>query len=157
MVIGPVQNAPQFRRVQDLIEDSRKNGYTVLEGGSVPNAGYFIPLTLVDNPPDDARVVVEEAFGPILPLLRFSSIDEVIERANDSDYGLAGAVWSKDIDKAVEIAHRLETARSGSPEPAVHAFTPLAGHKQSGFGVENGLAGLLEFTVPKAIFIPKTV
>jgi acyl-CoA reductase-like NAD-dependent aldehyde dehydrogenase len=158
MVIGPVQNAPQFRRVQDLIEDSRKNGYTVLEGGSVPNAGYFIPLTLVDNPPDDARVVVEEAFGPILPLLRFSSIDEVIERANDSDYGLAGAVWSKDIDKAVEIAHRLETGTVWINQNLQSTpFTPLAGHKQSGFGVENGLAGLLEFTVPKAIFIPKTV
>ncbi len=157
MVIGPVQNAPQFRRVQDLIEDSRKNGYTVLEGGSVPNAGYFIPLTLVDNPPDDARVVVEEAFGPILPLLRFSSIDEVIERANDSEYGLAGAVWSKDIDKAKEIAHRLETGTVWINQNLQSTpFTPLAGHKQSGFGVENGLAGLLEFTVPKAIFIPKT-
>lgn len=156
MVIGPVQNAPQFRRVQDLIEDSRKNGYTVLEGGSVPNSGYFIPLTLVDNPPDDARVVVEEAFGPILPLLRFSSIDEVIERANDSEYGLAGAVWSKDIDKAVEIAHRLETGTVWINQNLQSTpFTPLAGHKQSGFGVENGLAGLLEFTVPKAIFIPK--
>lgn len=157
MVIGPVQNAPQFRRVQDLIEDSRKNGYTVLEGGSVPNSGYFIPLTLVDNPPDNARVVVEEAFGPILPLLRFSSIDEVIERANDSEYGLAGAVWSKDIDKAKAIAHRLETGTVWINQNLQSTpFTPLAGHKQSGFGVENGLAGLLEFTVPKAIFIPKS-
>lgn len=156
MVIGPVQNAPQFRRVQELIEDSRRNGYTVLEGGAVPNSGYFIPLTLVDNPPDDARVVVEEAFGPVLPLLRFSSIDEVIERANDSDYGLAGAVWSKDIDKAKEIAHRLETGTVWINQNLQSTpFTPLAGHKQSGFGVENGLAGLLEFTVPKAIFIPK--
>ena len=109
MVIGPVQNAPQFRRVTELIEDSRRNGHIVLEGGSVPNQGYFIPLTLVDNPPEDARVVVEEAFGPVLPLLKFSTIDEVIERANNSDYGLAGAVWSKDIEKAKEIAHRLET------------------------------------------------
>lgn len=158
MVIGPVQNAPQFRRVQDLIEDSRKNGYKVLDGGSVPNSGYFIPLTLVDNPPDDARVVVEEAFGPILPLLRFSTIDEVIERANNSEYGLAGAVWSKDIDKAVEIAHRLETGTVWINQNLQSTpFTPLAGHKQSGFGVENGLAGLLEFTVPKAIFIPKAV
>lgn len=157
MVIGPVQNAPQFRRVQELIEDSRKNGYTILEGGSVPNSGYFIPLTLVDNPPDDSRVVVEEAFGPILPLLRFSTIDEVIERANDSEYGLAGAVWSKDIDKAKEIAHRLETGTVWINQNLQSTpFTPLAGHKQSGFGVENGLAGLLEFTVPKAIFIPKS-
>lgn len=156
-VIGPVQNAPQFRRVQELIEDSRKNGYAVLEGGAVPNSGYFIPLTLVDNPPDDSRVVVEEAFGPILPLLRFSSIDEVIERANNSEYGLAGAVWSKDIEKAKEVALRLETGTVWINQNLQSTpFTPLAGHKQSGFGVENGLHGLMEFTVPKAIFIPKT-
>lgn len=157
MVIGPVQNAPQFRRVNGLIEDARKNGLNVLEGGPVPDQGYFIPLTLVDNPPDDARVVVEEAFGPVLPLLKFSSIDEVIERANDTIYGLAGAVWSKDIDKAIEIAHRLDTGTVWINQNLQSTpFTPLAGHKQSGFGVENGIAGLLEFTVPKAIFIPKS-
>lgn len=156
MVIGPVQNAPQFKRVQDLIQDSRTNGYIVLEGGSVPSQGYFIPLTLVDNPPDNARVVVEEAFGPVLPLLKFSTIDEVVERANDSEYGLAGAVWSKDIEKAIDIAHRLETGTVWINQNLQSTpFTPLAGHKQSGFGVENGIAGLLEFTVPKAIFIPK--
>lgn len=157
MVIGPVQNAPQFRRVNGLIEDARKKGLNVLEGGPVPDQGYFIPLTLVDNPPDDARVVVEEAFGPVLPLLKFSSIDEVIERANDTIYGLAGAVWSKDIDKAIEIAHRLDTGTVWINQNLQSTpFTPLAGHKQSGFGVENGIAGLLEFTVPKAIFIPKS-
>lgn len=157
MVIGPVQNAPQFRRVQELIDDARKNGLTVLEGGAVPDQGYFIPLTLVDNPPDDARVVVEEAFGPVLPLLKFSTIDEVVERANDTIYGLAGAVWSKDIEKAIEIAHRLETGTVWINQNLQSTpFTPLAGHKQSGFGVENGVAGLLEFTVPKAIFIPKS-
>lgn len=157
MVIGPVQNAPQFRRVHELIDDARKNGLTVLEGGPVPDQGYFIPLTLVDNPPDDARVVVEEAFGPVLPLLKFSTIDEVVERANDTIYGLAGAVWSKDIEKAIEIAHRLETGTVWINQNLQSTpFTPLAGHKQSGFGVENGVAGLLEFTVPKAIFIPKS-
>ena len=156
MVIGPVQNAPQFRRVNELIDDARRNGLTVLEGGSVPNKGYFIPLTLVDNPPDDSRVVVEEAFGPVLPLLKFSNIDEVVERANNTIYGLAGAVWSKDIDKAVEVAHRLDTGTVWINQNLQSTpFTPLAGHKQSGFGVENGVAGLLEFTVPKAIYIPK--
>ena len=79
-------------------------------------------------------------------------------RANDTPYGLAGAVWSKDVDQALAIAHRLETGTvwinqnlSSTPN------TPLAGAKQSGFGSENGLAGLLEFTQPKSIFIPKTL
>lgn len=157
MVIGPVQNAPQFQRVKALIEDARATGLKILEGGAVPDQGYFLPLTLVDNPSDEARVVVEEAFGPVLPLLKFSTIDEVVERANNTIYGLAGAVWSKDIDKAVEVAHRLDTGTVWINQNLQSTpFTPLAGHKQSGFGVENGVAGLLEFTVPKAIFIPKS-
>lgn len=153
---GPIQNEPQYRRVMALIEEARSEGLTLLEGGPVPEKGYFIPLTLVDNPPDDSRVVVEEAFGPILPLLKFTDIDEVIARANDSEYGLSGAVWSNDVNAAVAIAHRLDTGTIWINQNLQSTpFTPLAGAKQSGFGQENGLPGLLEFTRPKAIFIPK--
>ncbi|MET0988299.1 MAG: aldehyde dehydrogenase family protein, partial [Steroidobacteraceae bacterium] len=154
---GPLQNRAQYQRVKSLLADAKANGLKLLEGGPVPQGeGYFIPLTLVDNPPDDARVVVEEAFGPVLPLLRFNDIDEVIERANNSEYGLAGAVWSSDIDKAVSIAHRLDTGTVWINQNLQSApGTPLGGHKKSGIGVENGLAGLLEFTQTKAIYIPK--
>ena len=90
--VGPVQNAPLHRRLLGLIEEARAEGLTLLSGTALPaGGGYFVPLTLVDNPPDHARVVTEEAFGPVLPLLRFSSVDEVIARANDCPYGLAGA------------------------------------------------------------------
>jgi len=154
---GPVQNAMQFRRVKALMDEARAQGLKLLEGSAVPdNGGYFLPITLVDNPPDEARVVTEEAFGPILPLLRFSSVDDVIERANRSEYGLAGAVWSGDLQKAQEIAHRLDTGTVWINQNLQSTpFTPLAGHKHSGIGVENGVAGLLEFTQPKSIFIPK--
>jgi acyl-CoA reductase-like NAD-dependent aldehyde dehydrogenase len=154
---GPVQNRPQYQRVKQLLEDAKASGLKVLEGAPVPaGEGYFIPLTLVDNPPDDSRVVVEEAFGPVLPLLRFNDIDEVIERANNTEYGLAGAVWSKDIAKAVAIAHQLDTGTVWINQNLQSApNTPLGGHKKSGIGVENGLAGLLEFTQTKAIYIPK--
>lgn len=153
---GPIQNEPQFRRVKNLLDDARTNGLTLLEGGPVPDHGYFLPLTLVDNPPEDSRVVVEEAFGPVLPLLKWTDLDDVIARANDSEYGLAGAVWSADIEKATEIAHRLDTGTVWINQNLQSTpFTPLAGAKQSGFGQENGLAGLLEFTRPKAIFIPR--
>ena len=102
-------------------------------------------------------MVAEEAFGPILPLLRFSDIDEVIARANASDYGLAGAVWSKDVAQAVEIAKRLETGTVWINQNLESSpMVPLGGHKQSGIGVENGVAGLMEFTQPKSIFIPKS-
>jgi acyl-CoA reductase-like NAD-dependent aldehyde dehydrogenase len=153
---GPIQNEPQYRRVLALLDDARANGLTLLEGGSVPDQGYFVPLTLVDNPPEDSRVVVEEAFGPVLPLLKFTDIDDVVARANDSEYGLAGAVWSADVAAATAIAHRLDTGTVWINQNLQSTpFTPLAGAKQSGFGQENGVPGLLEFTRPKAIFIPK--
>ncbi|WP_077145587.1 aldehyde dehydrogenase family protein [Sphingopyxis sp. KK2] len=153
---GPIQNEPQYRRVLALLDDARANGLTLLEGGAVPERGYFVPLTLVDNPPEDSRVVVEEAFGPVLPLLKFTDIDDVVARANDSDYGLAGAVWSGDVAAATAIAHRLDTGTVWINQNLQSTpFTPLAGAKQSGFGQENGVPGLLEFTRPKAIFIPK--
>lgn len=153
---GPIQNEPQYRRVLALMEDARANGLTLLHGSKVPDQGYFIPLTLVDNPPEDSRVVQEEAFGPILPLLKYSDIDDAIARANDSEYGLAGAVWSSDINAAVEVARRMETGTVWINQNLQNTpFTPFAGVKQSGIGVENGLSGLLEFTQPKTLFIPK--
>jgi acyl-CoA reductase-like NAD-dependent aldehyde dehydrogenase len=153
---GPVQNEPQYRRVLALLDDARANGLTLLEGGPVPERGYFVPLTLVDNPPEDSRVVIEEAFGPVLPLLKFTDVDDVVVRANDTEYGLAGAVWSADVEAATAIAHRLDTGTVWINQNLQSTpFTPLAGAKQSGFGQENGVPGLLEFTRPKAIFIPK--
>lgn len=153
---GPIQNEAQYRRVLALLDDARANGLTLLEGGAVPDRGYFVPLTLVDNPPDDSRVVVEEAFGPILPLLKFTDVDDVVARANDSEYGLAGAVWSNDVEQATAIAHRLDTGTVWINQNLQSTpFTPLAGAKQSGFGQENGVAGLLEFTRSKSIYIPK--
>lgn len=153
---GPIQNEAQYRRVLGLLDDARANGLTLLEGGAVPSQGYFVPLTLVDNPPDDARVVVEEAFGPVLPLLKWDDLDDVVRRANDTEYGLAGAVWSADVEAATAVAHRLDTGTVWINQNLQSTpFTPLAGAKQSGFGQENGLPGLLEFTRPKSIFIPK--
>lgn len=157
MLFGPIQNLPQYNRVLQMRDEARATGLTLLEGAPVPEQGYFMPLTLVDNPPENSRVVTEEAFGPILPLLRFNDIDDVIERANNSEYGLAGAVWSKNLDLAISIAKRLDTGtvwinQNLESSPNV----PLGGRKQSGLGVENGVAGLMEFTQPKSIFIPKT-
>jgi acyl-CoA reductase-like NAD-dependent aldehyde dehydrogenase len=154
--MGPLQNAPQYRRVKALIEEAREQGLVLIEGRAVPADGYFIPVTLVDNPPDDARVVTEEAFGPVLPLLKFSDVDEVIRRSNDSQYGLAGAVWSANIDRALAVARRMETGTVWINDNLQNApHIPFAGFKQSGVGVENGREGLLEFTQPKTIFVPK--
>ena len=157
--LGPVQNRAQFERVKDLIRDSREAGYDFLTGGEpgdVEGTGYFIPVTLIGNPPEGARVVQEEAFGPVLPILKYSCIDEVIARANASEFGLGGSVWGADIDQASAVAARLETGTVWiNSAQGLTPFAAFAGHKQSGLGAENGLEGLLEFTVPQTIYVPQ--
>ncbi len=154
-ILGPVQNKRQYERVMNLLEDARSSKLTLIEGAAIPDtAGYFIPVTIVDNPPENARVVQEEAFGPVLPMLKYTEIDDVIARANDSEYGLAGAIWSKDADKAMAIARQLETGTVWINQNLnLRPDTPFAGHKASGFGTENGLEGLLEFMVPQSIYV----
>lgn len=154
--IGPVQNRPQYERVKALIEDAKEKGLTFLSGDGPPagtdGKGYFIPLTLIDNPPEDARVVKEEAFGPVLPLLKFSDTEDVIRRANDTEYGLGASVWSKDLDLAESVAARIDAGTVWINETRfLSPLTPFGGHKRSGIGVENGLEGLAEFTNAQTI------
>lgn len=151
--LGPVQNGMQYEKVKQLLDDARAAGQKFLIGGEAPEGpGYFIPISIVDNPPEKSRVVTEEAFGPVLPLLKYDDIDDVIRRANDSEAGLGGSVWSNDLDQARAIGARLETGTVWINE--MFAFLPNApfgGHKQSGVGVEHGMAGLLEFTNSQTI------
>jgi len=155
--LGPVQNRPQFDRVKGLVDDSRAAGHRFIVGGEVPtNQGFFVPVTIVDNPPEDSRVVQEEAFGPVLPLLRYSDLDDAIARANACEYGLGGSVWSSDHAAAAKVAARLETGTVWiNSAQGLTPFAAFAGHKQSGIGVENGQDGLLEFTVPQTIHLPR--
>lgn len=156
--VGPIQNKKQYERVLDLIQDAKDNGYKFLTGGDKDpsGTGYYVPITILDNPPEDARIVAEEQFGPVMPLMKFASVDEVIERANNSEYGLAGAVWTKDTDKGVEIAEQLETGTVWINEfMQLSPFAPFGGHKQSGFGAEYGVDGLKEFTYPQVITVKR--
>jgi acyl-CoA reductase-like NAD-dependent aldehyde dehydrogenase len=154
-MLGPLQNRMQFQKVHDLIASAKKDGLRFLLGGEAPQGpGYFVPVTIIDNPPEDSRVVVEEAFGPVLPLLKFSDIDDVIERANRTEYGLGASVWSRDVEKARAIAERLESGNVWIN--SVQWLSPHAaygGHKQSGIGVEHALEGLLEYTNVQTIVI----
>lgn len=151
--LGPLQNARQRERVEALICESKAQGLKVLYEGEVPNGpGYYVPITLFDNPPEHARVVTDEPFGPVLPLMSFDTVDEVVARANASEYGLAGSVWSRDEAVALDIASRLETGTVFVNEPHyLSPHAPFAGHKQSGLGIENGVDGLLGFTEPQTI------
>ncbi|WP_240704876.1 aldehyde dehydrogenase family protein [Croceicoccus sediminis] len=157
--LGPIQNRMQFDKLRDLLADARDTGLRFLCGGDVPDGtGYFVPVTIIDNPPEDSRVVKEEAFGPVLPLLRFTDIDDVVARANDTEYGLAASVWSSDIDRAQEIAERIEAGTVWINE--IHSFSPhiaFGGHKQSGVGIENAIDGLIEYTNSQTIYTNRAV
>jgi acyl-CoA reductase-like NAD-dependent aldehyde dehydrogenase len=145
--IGPVQNKMQFDKVSALIADAKTRG-TVLAGGEpMDRPGYFIAPTIVRDLPEDAPLVQEEQFGPVLPVLRYDDIDDVIARANDSDYGLAGTVWGKDVERATQIAMKIDTGTVWvNQHLAIDANIPFRGVKQSGLGGELGEAGLLEYT-----------
>jgi acyl-CoA reductase-like NAD-dependent aldehyde dehydrogenase len=145
--IGPVQNKMQFDKVSALIADAKTRG-TVLAGGEpMDRPGYFIAPTIVRDLPEDAPLVQEEQFGPVLPVLKYDDIDDVIARANDSDYGLAGTVWGKDVERATQIAMKIDTGTVWvNQHLAIDANIPFRGVKQSGLGGELGEAGLLEYT-----------
>lgn len=155
--LGPIQNRLQYQRVLDLIADAKANGYEFLIGGEKSEApGYFVPITILDNPPETARIVQEEQFGPVLPLMKVDSVEEALERANASEYGLGGSVWGSDIDAALRVGERLQTGTVWINETQhLSPLASFAGHKQSGLGVENGLEGLLEYTNTQTIVVKK--
>lgn len=155
-VLGPIQNKRQYDRVMALLDDAKANHLTLIQGEAPNTSGYFVPVTIVDNPPEDARVVQEEAFGPILPMLKFSNLDDVIDLVNASEYGLGGSVWTANAEKGLEIARRMETGTVWVNQMLnLRPDTPFGGHKNSGFGVENGMEGLLEYTVPQAVYVAR--
>lgn len=155
--IGPVQNKAQYQRVLDLIQDAKDKGYKFLIGGNASSVpGYFVPVTILDNPPEDARIVQEEQFGPVLPLMSFDNLDEVIGRANASIYGLGASIWTKDLERAEQLASELQAGTvwiNESQHLSPHAA--FGGHKQSGVGVEGGQDGLLEFCQAQTVFLRK--
>ena len=156
--LGPIQNEPQYRKVAEYFEDCRANGYTFALGGHIDSGarGWFVPVTLVDNPPEDSRLVTEEPFGPILPLLRWSDERDVIRRANNTPWGLGATVWGQDLEAIQRIGRQLEAGTVWLNE--VHQYSPhqvFGGHKQSGIGVENSLHGLAEYTNHQTITLNK--
>jgi acyl-CoA reductase-like NAD-dependent aldehyde dehydrogenase len=154
--MGPLQNKAQFERVKGFLEDARQNGTIVAGGGVLEREGYFVQPTIVRDIPDDARLVREEQFGPVLPVLRFTEIDDVVARANDTDFGLGGSVWSSDRERAFRVATRINSGMVWvNKHLDVGPDTPFAGAKQSGIGVEMGQEGLEAFTQATIINMAK--
>lgn len=154
---GPVQNRQQFEKVCDYIADAKANG-RIIAGGTVPDApGFCVPLTVVRDIEDGCRIVDEEPFGPVLPIIRYSDVDDVIDRANNSSFGLGGSVWSSDLVRAQQVAEQIDCGTVWiNQHCAFGPHIPLASARESGIGVEFAKEGLLEYTGMKVINIKKT-
>ncbi len=146
--LGPINNAPQFERVKELVADAIAGGATAAAGGGpVDGPGYFFQPTILDNVTDGSRIVDEEQFGPALPVIPYRHLDEAIDRANATLFGLSGSVWSDDVERANAVADQLECGTSWvNAHLALAPHQPFGGFKHSGLGVENGPWGLDAFT-----------
>ena len=152
--LGPLQNQMQWNVVNRLVEDAKARGARVVMGGD-PDAGqpgYFYPKTLVADIGNDAPLVQEEQFGPALPIIRYTDIEQALEWANGVDVGLGASVWSADRDQAKEIAARLEAGTVWiNSHGGIHPMIPFGGAKHSGYGLEFGVEGLKSVSVPQVI------
>lgn len=151
--LGPINNRPQFDRVSELVRDALAGGAVAAAGGKAMDVdGYFFEPTILTNVTDGTRIVDEEQFGPALPVITYRNVDEVIERANATHFGLSGSVWGTDTDRATEVAAQLECGTAWvNTHLALAPHQPFGGAKWSGIGVENGTWGLLSFCEPQVI------
>lgn len=151
--LGPINNRRQYERLLDLLSDCHASGLGFACGGDVPKGpGYFLAPAIIDNPPEEARIVQEEQFGPILPLIRVETHEEAVARANASPFALGATIWAGDEEAGWALANRLAAGNVWVNEcRPLSPLVPFAGHRQSGFGTENGLEGLLEYTLPKTM------
>lgn len=153
---GPIQNKAQYDKVLRYLAEAKTAGKVIAGGEPAAGPGYFIPLTVVRDVCDGSAIVDEEPFGPILPIIHYSDIDDVVARANASPYALGGSVWGSDIEAAGRVAARLE---SGSvwvnQHCALDPQVPFPANKQSGFGVEGGVEGLYPYLALQTINVAK--
>ncbi|MEO8306801.1 MAG: aldehyde dehydrogenase family protein [Pseudomonadota bacterium] len=155
--LGPIQNRRQFERVRELKEDARAAGGILIEGDpALTGEGYFVAPTVVTGLAETSRLVSEEQFGPVFPVMKFSSVDDAIARANDTRFGLAGSVWSKDVARATQIASRLEVGTAWvNQHRATMATVPFGGAKESGMGRTYSRLGLDAYLEPQVISVLK--
>ena len=157
VVLGPVQNKMQYDIVNDLVEDAKANGATIIRGGApMEGPGFFYPITLIGNVDNGSRIVDEEQFGPVLPIIKYKTVEEAIQKANDSNAGLGGSVWGDDINEAIAVAARIEAGTVWINEHGmVDPMVPFGGMKDSGYGMEFGVEGLKSVSQPQIISIKK--
>lgn len=154
---GPVTGAAQHKRVTGLVAEAVHAGATATAGGKpLDGLGYYYPPTILTNAAHGMRVVDEEQFGPVLPIISWTDLDEAVTLANDSEYGLTASVWSAEVERALAVADSLECGQVAvnSHGLGVRPDLPFGGWKASGIGVENGLLGVHEYTQPQVRVAP---
>lgn len=153
---GPIQNRMQYEKVLGYIEGARADGRIIAGGEARVGPGYFVPLTVVADVSDGMAIVDEEPFGPVLPIVRYSDLDDLLRRINASPYALGGSVWGTDVEAAASVARRLE---SGSvwvnQHCALDPAVPFPANRQSGSGVDGGVEGLHAYTALQIVNIAK--
>ncbi|MDV7241142.1 MULTISPECIES: aldehyde dehydrogenase family protein [Rhodococcus] len=156
-MLGPLQNKKQFDIVADLIDDAKAHGRRIVTGGipATDLGELFYPITLVADMKDGDRLVDEDQFGPALPIIRFTDIDDAVASANRLDVGLGASVWSADLDAAAQVADRLDAGTVWINSHAVpHPAVPFGGVKGSGYGLEHGVEGLKAVAAPRVVNHP---
>lgn len=160
---GPLISQSQRDTVLRYIESGKKSGARLRCGGGIPDApvcarGFFVEPTIFDNVDNSSTIAQEEIFGPVLSVIRYKTVDDAIRMANDCPYGLAGGVWSRNAERAMDIARRLRAGTVWINEwHLLHDRAPFGGFKQSGIGREFGVEGLREYTETKHVHIDETL
>uniref|UniRef100_UPI001107B0B3 aldehyde dehydrogenase family protein n=1 Tax=Sinomonas susongensis TaxID=1324851 RepID=UPI001107B0B3 len=153
-LLGPLQNRAQYEIVARLVEAAKASGAEVLLGGNPDEdqPGHFYPTTLVAHIDNANPLVAQEQFGPALPIVKYSTVEEAVEMANGLEVGLGASVWSADRDNAREVASRLEAGTVWiNAHGVVHPMVPFGGAKHSGYGLEFGVEGLKHLGQPQII------
>jgi acyl-CoA reductase-like NAD-dependent aldehyde dehydrogenase len=154
--MGPVRNAKQYDAAQGYLRVARETGRILAQGAVPDGPGYFVPPTLLTDIADDNSLISEETFGPIRTILRYSDVDDAVHRVNSTRYGLGNSVWGSDIQRATQIAGRLESGTAWVNQHfALQPDVPFGGRKESGLGVEFGVDGLNAFTDIQVINVSK--
>lgn len=146
--MGPLNNETQLKRVIELVADARAAGAVVVHGGErISGPGYFYEPTIIANARDGMRVVDEEQFGPVLPVIAYDDLEATIAHLNGSEHGLGASVWSRDVERASAVARSLDTGTVWvNAHRVLNAEQPFGGHKSSGVGLQGGELGLEECT-----------
>jgi aldehyde dehydrogenase (NAD+) len=154
--IGPLVSAAQRTRVLEYIEIGKTEGARLTTGGSCPpgyDTGWFVEPTVFADVDNWCRVAREEIFGPVLCIIPYSDEDEAVAIANDSEYGLAGSIWTADEQHGIALAERIHTGSIGVNHYGLDPAAPFGGVKASGIGRESGPEGLLPYVSPQSIYL----